>query len=213
MTREGINHVKSMRSIGVVLFEDFELLDVFGPLEMYGMAPESFYIQMVAQRKGAVASRQGPKSVAEYEFDDGLQFDILLIPGGRGTRTEVGNATLLQWLRAQSVDAEYVTSVCTGSALLARAGILDGVRATTNKRAFAWAASQGEKVEWQREARWVEDGKFFTSSGVSAGMDMSLAVIDKLLGRETAENIATWTEYEWHSDADWDPFAKIYGLV
>lgn len=202
-----------MRSIGVVLFDEFELLDVFGPLEMYGMAPESFEIHMVAERGGEVASKQGPKSVVEHEFGDDRQFDILLVPGGRGTRTEVENSNLLEWLRIQSPNAEYVTSVCTGSALLAKAGLLDGIRATTNKRAFAWATSQSDKVIWEKEARWVEDGKFFTSSGVSAGMDMSLALIGKILGNETAERIATWTEYEWHSDADWDPFAKIHGLV
>lgn len=213
MSQGGTGEVKSMRSIGVVLFREFELLDVFGPLEMYGMAPEDFEIHMVAERGGEVASRQGPKSVVEREFDEEYQFDVLLVPGGRGTRTEIGNEILLEWLRIQSAGAEYVTSVCTGSALLAKAGILDGVRATTNKRAFAWATSQGNKVNWEKEARWVEDGKFFTSSGVSAGMDMSLAVIGKLLGQGTAEQIAIWTEYEWHSEAGWDPFAKIHGLV
>lgn len=205
--------MKSAQSIGVVLFHEFELLDVFGPLEMYGMAPESFEICMVAERGGEVASRQGPKSVVEHEFSGGRQYDILLVPGGRGTRKEIGNSTLLEWIRDQSTGAEYVTSVCTGSALLAKAGVLDGIRATTNKRAFAWATSQSDKVKWEKEARWVEDGKFFTSSGVSAGMDMSLAVIGKLLGQETAEQVATWTEYEWHKNSRWDPFAKIHGLV
>ena len=199
--------------MGVVLFPEFELLDVFGPLEMFGMAPESFDIHVVAERGGEVASRQGPRSVVEHVFGDERHYDMLLVPGGRGTRKEVDNATLLEWLRIQSERAEYVTSVCTGSALLARAGVLDGVRATTNKRAYAWATSQGERVHWEKEARWVEDGKFFTSSGVSAGMDMSLAVIGKLLGREAAAEIATWTEYEWHEDPSWDPFAKIHGLV
>ena len=202
-----------MRSIGVVLFEEFELLDVFGPLEMYGMAPESFEIHMVAESGGEVASRQGPRSVVEHGFGEERQFDVLLVPGGRGTRAQIGNPRLLEWLRIQSMGAEYVTSVCTGSALLARAGVLDGVRATTNKRSFAWATSQGDNVKWEKEARWVEDGKFFTSSGVSAGMDMSLAVIGRILGQETAEQIAIWAEYEWHSEAGWDPFAKIHGLV
>ncbi len=202
-----------MRSIGVVLFEEFELLDVFGPLEMYGMAPESFEIHMVAESGGEVASRQGPRSVVEHGFGEERQFDVLLVPGGRGTRAQIGNPRLLEWLRIQSMGAEYVTSVCTGSALLARAGVLDGVRATTNKRSFAWATSQGDNVKWEKEARWVEDGKFFTSSGVSAGMDMSLAVIGRILGQETAEQIAIWAEYEWHSEAGWDPFAKIHGVV
>jgi putative intracellular protease/amidase len=202
-----------VRSIAVVLFDEFELLDVFGPLEMFGMVPDSFEICMVAERTGEVASRQGPKSVVEHGFNEERQYDILLVPGGKGTRKEVGNQTLLEWLRTQSAGAEYVTSVCTGSAILAKAGVLDGVRATTNKRAFPWAAAQGDKVDWQKEARWVEDGKFFTSSGVSAGMDMSLALIAKLLGAESAELVATWTEYEWHRDAGRDPFAKVYGLV
>ena len=155
--------------IGVILFHEFELLDVFGPLEMYGVAPESFEICMIAERLGEVASRQGPKSVADCKFDDEHKFDILLVPGGKGTRAEVDNEILLDWLRTQSVKSEYVTSVCTGSALLAKAGILDGIQATTNKRAYEWATSQSDKVKWKKEARWVEDGKFFTSSGVSAG--------------------------------------------
>ncbi len=199
--------------IGVILFHEFELLDVFGPLEMYGVVPESFEICMIAEKLGEVASRQGPKSVADYKLDDEHEFDILLVPGGKGTRAEVDNEILLDWLRIQSAKSEYVTSVCTGSALLAKAGILDGIHATTNKRAYEWATSQSDKVKWKKEARWVEDGKFFTSSGVSAGIDMSLAVIAKILGREAAEEIAIWTEYEWHSEANWDPFAKINGLV
>jgi putative intracellular protease/amidase len=205
--------MKSVRSIAVVLFHEFELLDVFGPLEMFGMVPENFDICMVAEGVGEVASRQGPKSIAEHCFSEQRQYDILLVPGGKGTRKEVDNQRLLDWIRDQSTAAEYVTSVCTGSALLARAGVLDGVRATTNKRAFAWATSQSDKVIWEKQARWVEDGKFFTSSGVSAGMDMSLALIAGLLGEDAAEQVAMSTEYEWHRDASWDPFARIHGLV
>ncbi|MDX2315394.1 MAG: DJ-1/PfpI family protein [Gammaproteobacteria bacterium] len=205
--------MKAVRSIAVVLFHEFELLDVFGPLEMFGMVPENFDICMVAEGVGEVASRQGPKSIAEHCFSEQRQYDILLVPGGKGTRKEVDNQRLLDWIRDQSTAAEYVTSVCTGSALLARAGVLDGVRATTNKRAFAWATSQSDKVIWEKQARWVEDGKFFTSSGVSAGMDMSLALIAGLLGEDAAEQVAMSTEYEWHRDASWDPFARIHGLV
>ena len=106
-----------------------------------------------------------------------------------------------------------MTSVCTGSALLAKAGVLDGVRATTNKLAFAWASSQSAIPQWQRQARWVEDGKFFTSSGVSAGIDLSLAVIAKLISHQAAEQAANFAEYNWNRDADWDPFAEINGLV
>jgi transcriptional regulator GlxA family with amidase domain len=208
-----VDSMTNKRSIGVVLFPGFELLDVFGPLEMYGMAPDHFEIQMVSEKGGEVASQQGPRSVSDMAFRDATKFDILLVPGGPGTRTEVLNDSLLQWILDQSKNSEYVTSVCTGSALLAKAGILDGAKATTNKRAFDWATSQSERVNWIKEARWVEDGRFFTSSGVSAGIDMSLALIQKMLGPEMAKDIATWAEYEWHNEASRDPFAQVYGLV
>ncbi len=200
-------------SIGVVLFDGFELLDVFGPLEMFGMYPERFSLRMVAENSGVVASAQGPRSVVDAVFSDAVQYDILLVPGGRGTRTEVNNPVLLAWLQAQANGAQFVTSVCTGSAVLAKAGLLNGRRATGNKLNFSFVTSQGPDVDWVKEARWVEDGKFFTSSGVSAGIDMSLALIAKVLGKDAARQTAVWAEYEWHEDAGWDPFARVYGLV
>jgi transcriptional regulator GlxA family with amidase domain len=205
--------MKPRLSIAVVLFQDFELLDVFGPLEMFGLLHQNFELCLVAEDGDTVASRQGPRSVVDQVFADDRQYDILLVPGGNGTRREVDNPVLLDWLKQQSPGAQYVTSVCTGSALLAKSGLLDGLRATTNKAAFEWVASQGDKVHWQKQARWVEHGKYFTSSGVSAGIDMSLALIARLLGQETADQVATWAEYEWHRDPEQDPFAKIYGLV
>jgi transcriptional regulator GlxA family with amidase domain len=104
-------------------------------------------------------------------------------------------------------------SVCTGAALLARSGLLDNRRATTNKMNFAWVAGNGPKVNWIKEARWVEDGKFWTSSGISAGIDMALAVIAQISSSETADQVATRMEYDWHRDAHLDPFAKIHGLA
>ena len=151
-------------------------------------------------------------SQADAGFDDAERYDLLLVPGGRGSRKAVNDDALLDWLRRQSEAAELVTTVCTGSAILARTGLLDGRKATTNKAAFAWVAAQGPAVNWQPVARWVEDGKIFTSSGVSAGMDMALAVIAKLEGQETADQVATWAEYDWHRDAGWDPFAVVHGL-
>ena len=201
------------RTIGVVLFEGFELLDVFGPLEMFGLAAEHFEIRLISETGGVVASRQGPKSVCDDSFQSAPAIDVLLVPGGIGTRREVNNPVLLNWLKERSQQAELVASVCTGSALLAKAGVLDGLRATSNKQAFAWAVSQSEKVQWQKQARWVEDGKFFTSSGVSAGIDMALAVIAKLVSQQAAEEAANFAEYSWQRDADWDPFAALHGLV
>ena len=206
----------AQKTVGVLLFEGFELLDVFGPLEAWGIhaqAAGACSIVMAAQAAGAVKSAQGPRAMADYALADCPPIDIVLVPGGIGTRREVTNTKLLEWLARRAAAAEIVTSVCTGAALLARAGLLDGHRATTNKLSFKWVTEQGSAVEWIKQARWVEDGKFATSSGVSAGIDMTLALIAKLAGGETAEQVAIRMEYEWHRDPQWDPFARIHGLI
>src|SRR5690606_19278601 len=127
-----------MRSVAGLLFPGFELLDLFGPLEMLGTLPQEFSLELVAQAPGAVHSAQGVAAVAQRSFDDTAGYDILLIPGGIGTRREVTNTALLDWMAHAVQRAEWTLSVCTGSALLARAGLLDGHRATTNKAAFEW---------------------------------------------------------------------------
>ena len=201
-----------MKQLAAVIFPGFELLDVFGPLEMFGVCTKEYEVILAAEADGPVDSSQGPAAMACALA--GLEaVDMILVPGGRGTRQEVGNDALLGEIRRLAGTAEIVMSVCTGTSLLARAGLIDGRRATTNKIAFDWVASQSDKVDWVRQARWVEDGNIFTSSGVSAGMDMSLAVIARQYGLELAEKTAVWTEYDWHRDADWDPFAEIHGLV
>ena len=202
-----------MRKIAALIFPQFEALDMFGPIEMFGMLPEAFEICMVAETGAPVSCKQGPASLVDQTFDDELDYDLILVPGGRGTRDEVNNSTLLDWIARSCGRAEIVMSVCTGSALLAKAGVLDGKRATSNKLSFDWVRSQSNAVDWVTQARWVEDGNVFTSSGVSAGMDMSLGVIGRLCGLETAKQVAVWAEYDWHDNADWDPFAEIHGLV
>ena len=196
-----------MRTIATLIFPEFELLDVFGPLEMFGRFEQEFDLRMVAETPDPIASKQGPQSVVDELIGADAVYDILLIPGGMGTRREVNNKALLGWLSRASERAELTTSVCTGSALLARAGVLDGRRATTNKRAFDWVAAQGPDTDWRPRARWVEDGDVFTSSGVSAGIDMSLAIIRRLLGEEAAATAAGETEYIANRDPDHDPFA------
>lgn len=201
------------RQLGVVLYPQFELLDVFGPLEMFGMLQGVVDIAVVAEKKGPVQSAQGPETMALHDFQDCPPLDLLLVPGGFGTRAEVDNPAMIDFLRRRAPQAEVAMTVCTGTALFARAGVLDGRRATTNKMVFQWVTEQGPRVEWVKEARWVEDGSYVTSSGVSAGMDMSLAVIARLYGADTSEKVAVATEYDWHRDANWDPFAKVHGLV
>lgn len=130
-----------------------------------------------------------------------------MIPGGMGTRTEANNPVMLDLLRNHDAGTEYTTSACTGSAVLAKAGLLDGRKATSNKMARAFVTSQDADVLWQPSARWVEDGKYVTSCGISAGIDMALALIEDLKGRETAKNVAKVAEYIWNDDPADDPFA------
>jgi putative intracellular protease/amidase len=195
-------------TLGAIFYEGFELLDVYGPLEMFGSVGPELRIVTVAQKAGPVTSTQGPKTLAQYGFDDCPALDLMLLPGGVGTLAELHNEAMLEFLRRRSAAAQVTMSVCSGSAILAKAGLLDGRRATSNKQFFSLATAQSQKVEWVEQARWVEDGNLVTSSGVSAGIDMALAVIARLYGQERAEQIAAWTEYEWHHDATWDPFVK-----
>jgi transcriptional regulator GlxA family with amidase domain len=198
-----------VRTLGVVLYPQFELLDVYGPVEIFGNLGSRVKVVMVAPAAGPVASAQGPKVVADYGLDDCPNLDLVLVPGGRGTLTQLTNTQLLDWLRQRAARAEIVMSVCSGSAILARAGLLDGRRATSNKKYFSFAVAQGPKVQWVKEARWVDDGDRVTSSGVSAGIDMALHVVARLFGTELAEKVAEGTEYQWHRDANRDPFARF----
>lgn len=202
-----------MRKIGALIFPGFELLDLFGPMEMFGLLPDEFELVLIAETTGPVQSNQQLQAHANASLDDPTQYDILFAPGGAGTRREVGNTRLLDWLGKQAEGAEFTLSVCTGSALLAKAGILDNKRATTNKAAFSWVKDQGPNVHWVPQARWVEDGRFLTSSGVSAGMDMALGAIALMHGEDTADKVALWSEYSWQKDKAHDPFAQLHGLV
>jgi len=197
------------RTLGAILYGDFELLDLYGPLEMFGSLGPELRIVTVAETTGPVASAQGPETVARFDFASAPQLDLLLLPGGIGTLPQLANEAMHEFLRTRSKQAEVTMSVCSGSAILAKAGLLDGRRATSNKQFFSLATGQSDKVTWIERARWVEDGPFVTSSGVSAGTDMALAVIAKLWGRERAEAIANLTEYEWQSDSTRDPFHKF----
>ncbi|WP_231691498.1 DJ-1/PfpI family protein [Alcaligenes faecalis] len=195
------------KQIGIVLFDQFETLDVFGPVEMWGGMPD-YEMVMVSQQGGLVRSSQGIETQTSYSFEMAPQFDILMVPGGMGTRSEINNPAMLAFIQKQDQGTQWTVSVCTGAALLAKAGVLKQRRATSNKLAFDFAVAQDGDVLWQKQARWVFDGKYVTSSGVSAGTDMALALVEKLYNREQAESIAHWTEYVWNSEPTIDPFAR-----
>lgn len=205
-TKASIQQAGQKKKIGVVIFPDFETLDVFGPVQMWGRL-DDYEVVMVSQHGAPVLSAQGVETLARYSFENAPQFEVIMVPGGLGTRTEVNNPAILAFLRRQDRGTEWTTSVCTGSAVLARAGILDGRNATSNKKAWQFATSQGSNVLWQGRARWVVDGKYVTSSGVSAGTDMALGLVEELYGRSRAELTARDAEYIWNDDPSNDPFA------
>ncbi len=206
----------TIRRVAVVLFDGFTVLDVYGPVQAFASAriprPEGSWLRLfeiitLAEKAGPIKSGEGPTTQAEYAFAEAPAYDILLVPGGFGTRQAVNNAPLLLALTAASRRATVTTTVCTGSALLARTGLMDGRPATSNKVAWDWVVQQGPRVRWQRKARWVDDGDLITSSGVSAGIDMALSVVARLHGVDVARQSARFMEYVWHEDAENDPFA------
>jgi transcriptional regulator GlxA family with amidase domain len=205
--------LKDPLTLGAVLYEGFELLDLYGPLEMFGNLKPQIEIITVAEKVGPVSSFQGPQTVADFDYQDCPHVDLILLPGGFGTVDELGNPAILSFLKERVPSAKVTMSVCSGSWILAKAGVLDGRRATSNKAYFKMATQQSDQVEWISEARWVEDGPIFTSSGVSAGMDMALAVVASLCGDEKAVDIANAAEYVWNRNPDDDPFHKCLNML
>jgi len=194
--------------INIILFDDFETLDVFGPVEIFGRLPEEYTLNYFSRDGGIITSRQNVKVVTK-EWKEASGDGILFLPGGQGTRKVIQDNAYVRKLKEMAEQAIYCITVCTGSALLAATGTLKGKKATSNKIAFSWVKSVDKEVEWIPKARWVVDGKFYTSSGVSAGMDMALGFIADRHGVRKADEIATVIEYIWNRDKEKDAFAYL----
>jgi len=173
-----------LQRVAVALFEGFTVLDVYGPVQAFASCRT---VQPDGTRRPL--------------------FEIFSMAGEAGKVKAVADQKFLDRLAAASQRARITTTVCTGSALLARTGLLDGRPATSNKIAWDWVTQQGPRVLWKRKARWVDDGNVLTSSGVSAGIDMALSLIARMHGREMALTSARNMEYVWREGADDDPFA------
>ena len=195
-----------MQTLTALVFDDFETLDLFGPIELFGSLPNDFRIQFASMKGGIIHNHHGValQTVAVTELAQ--QTNLLLVVGGKGARLLINDSNFLQSMTTLADNADWVLSVCTGSALLAKAGILDNKRATSNKRAWQWVTEQSDQVDWIKQARWVVDGKFYTSSGVTAGMDMALGFIADRQGRDSAKEVADYTEYRWQEDSRLDDF-------
>ena len=202
-----------MKTIAALVFPSFETLDYFGPIEMLGGFGKKTEIVTVAKGHDPTPSVHGQRIVIDKSTAEKNDYDLLLIPGGDSALKLAGDEEMMQWIRDASANAERVMAVCTGTVLLGMTGVLDGRKATTNKLDFTETVPLAPNVDWVKEARWVEDGKFFTSSSVSAGIDMALAVMADLFGMAMADRLALTCEDEWHKDASRDPFAKSAGLI
>lgn len=192
-----------------LIFDDYETLDLMGPVEFLARVPE-ININYVSFDGGMKRSKQG-FLIKTKKLNKMPKESIVLLPGGQGTRALVNDSEFILRLKECVLASKFCLSVCTGSALLACTGVLDRLKATSNKKSFEWVKQCRDAVKWQSHARWVKDGKFYTASGVAAGMDMALGFISDHFAKELAQNIANETEYNWQKSAKIDKFAKIYG--
>ena len=185
------------RTIGIVIFDRVEELDFVGPWEIFSflrdLEPETCDVFTVSERGGEVRCAKSLRVLADHSFESAPRADVILVPGGMGTRTEVDNPRIIEYIRRAAGQAEVTTSVCTGSFMLERAGVLTGRRATTHWRSLDRLRTLGtvDVVE----SRWVDEGALVTSSGVSAGIDMALYLVGRLWGPERARRVQKGVEY------------------
>jgi transcriptional regulator GlxA family with amidase domain len=195
------------KQVGIVLYEDVEVLDFCGPFEVFSVTRlneekrreelSPFQAFLVAESTSPVVATGGMKVVPDYDLESCPKLDILLVPGGWGFRPQMNNERLLKWVADRSREVETLTSVCTGALLLAKAGLLEGKRATTHWR---WLDSMQEmfpKTTVEKRLHFVEEGAFFSSAGISAGIDMTLRLVARYYGEAVARATARHMEYPY----------------
>ena len=212
-----------MKNVAILIFDDVEVLDFAGPFEVFSitgkrkvkkedgsnsLAEDPFNVYTVAQQS-SISARNGLSLNPHYTLQDCPQPDILLVPGGGGyhpdgtpfgTRKEIDNQPLLDWILQRSKETELLLSVCTGALLLAKIGVLEGKVATTHQGAIAQLTEMLSPGQVHPEARIADNGDIILSGGISAGIDMSLYVVAKLLGLAQARETASYMEYDWIAD-------------
>jgi transcriptional regulator GlxA family with amidase domain len=195
------------KHVGIVLFEDIEVLDFCGPFEVFSAVrlneekrreeSSPFEVWLVAETPELVTTTGNMKVMPDYTFESCPALDILVVPGGWGTRKELNNQTMLEWLRTRAAEVETLTSVCTGSMLLGFAGLLNGLHATTHWRSLDWMRDSFPEVTVEFQQHVVEDGRVVTSAGISAGIDMALKVVARYFGESIARATARHMEYPY----------------
>jgi len=194
-------------TIGILIFDDVEVLDFCGPFEVFASATAAgesprderrlFRVLTIAEENRIVRARGGLLIQPHHTIADHPPLDILVVPGGYGTRRELSNPVVLDWIAAQDRQTRLTTSVCTGAFLLAANGLLDGKRATTHWASIDWLREHYPAIDVRADERVVDEGRIVTSAGVSAGIDMALHVLARLHGQEVAAGTARGMEYDW----------------
>ncbi len=198
------------KNLGILLFDDVEVLDFCGPFEVFSITRAStdgessrkpFNVFTVAENP-EIRARNGLRVLSDYSLGESPPMDILLLPGGMGIRQQISNEPLIDWIKDRTEKAELVLSVCTGALLLAEAGLLDGLEATTHHQAINRLRKMAPHTRVRDDRRFVDNGKYILAAGISAGIDMSLYTVARLLGRETALETARHMEYAWEPSID-----------
>lgn len=191
-----------VRTVDILVFDEVEVLDFAGPFEVFAVTgarpgPPAFDVRTVALRPGPVTAYGGLSITPTHVIGAAPIADLVVVPGGYGTRRELNNLAMLEHLRTADAVAELMLSVCTGALLFAKAGLLRGYAATTHWGAMNELRALATEIEVRPNARVVDNGRVITSAGISAGIDMALHVVNRLLGPAVAEETATYMQYDW----------------
>jgi transcriptional regulator GlxA family with amidase domain len=193
------------RHVAILIFEEVEILDFAGPFEVFSVANELngfgiFHTFTVAEVPGSIRARNGLKVVPDFTLESAPMPNILVVPGGAGTRPLLRKPSMLEWIRQRARKAEIVASVCTGALVLAQAGLLHNLRATTHHENLAELATLAPNTDVVGDTRFVDNGQVLTAAGIAAGIDLSLHLVARLHGMETAQRTARYMEYHWTND-------------
>ncbi len=195
------------KKLGILVFDEIEVLDFAGPYEVFSVArlneesrrsePSPFEVILIAQFDRPVVVTGGMKVLPDTTFEHCPPLDVLIVPGGLGTRWEMHNEKLLDFVRQRAPQLELLASVCTGALVLGSAGLLDGLTATTHWHSLQLMHELFPSIDVDRQARVVLDGKVMTSAGISSGIDMSLDILARYFGDDVARFTASYMEYPY----------------
>lgn len=193
------------RNVGILLFDDAEVLDFAGPFEVFSVTSElnnfePFNVFTVAEEQEPIRAVNGLSVNPTYSIKTCPKIDILIISGGSGTRAQMENTALLAWIGSVHEQTELTVSICSGSRLLGVLGLLDGKPYCTHHEVYGHMKEIVPFGMPQLDKRFVQSDKLFTSGGISAGIDLSFHIVSQLLGQETAESTANYMEYNWKKD-------------